>query len=372
MKILHIGLLLVGLTFNAMVIANSQNREVENQYIVALKKPMIFLDDNAALQEYTQQTVLSLTNKLGLDKDEVEVIDSLNGFISKLNSQQLQELQIDSQVEFIEQDRIIKLDTVLNKSTYHELSNSILPWGLDRIDQRNLPLENSFTPRLDGTNVTVYVLDTGVDILHPEFGNRASYGYNGIDKSVDASDINGHGTHVAGIIGGINVGVAKNVNIVAVKVVDDSNMSTFSWIIRGFDWVNKNASKPSMINVSLGFIDHSNSLSKIVGNIISSGVSVITSAGNTNSNACKFTPNNIPNVVTVGATNRQDRRLLVSSWGRCVNVFAPGEEIYSAIPGDGYARKTGTSMAAPHVAGVAALYLQENNDLSPKQADYSN
>ncbi|PNQ57666.1 alkaline serine protease, partial [Vibrio agarivorans] len=239
-------------------------------------------------------------------------------------------------------------------------------WGLDRIDQRNLPLDSVYNTEYDGTGVTAYVIDTGVNNEHEEFGSRASSGYDFVDDDDDASDCNGHGTHVAGTIGGKEYGVAKNVSIVGVRVLSCRGSGSLSGVISGIEWVAENANGPSVANMSLGG-GKSVAIDSAVESAIQSGVTFMLAAGNSDADACTTSPARVQAGVTVGSTTNSDSRSSFSNWGSCVDLFAPGSDIKSAWYDGGYKTISGTSMATPHVAGVAALYLQENNSLSPQQ-----
>ncbi|MGI3081210.1 S8 family peptidase, partial [Vibrio alginolyticus] len=273
-------------------------------------------------------------------------------------------LRSDPRVDYIEQDRILSLDPIVSADANQ--ANAI--WGLDRIDQRNLPLDNNYSANFDGTGVTAYVIDTGVNNAHVEFGGRSVSGYDFVDNDADASDCNGHGTHVAGTIGGSLYGVAKNVNLVGVRVLSCTGSGSTSGVIAGVDWVAANASGPSVANMSLGG-GQSVALDSAVQSAVQSGVSFMLAAGNSNADACNYSPARVASGVTVGSTTSTDARSSFSNWGSCVDVFAPGSQIKSAWYDGGYKTISGTSMATPHVAGVAALYLQENRSLSPSQVE---
>ncbi|MCG9578149.1 S8 family peptidase [Vibrio tubiashii] len=346
----------------APLLMASENKGIQNQYIVVLKQPLSLSNDNPqAMQQFTQQAITSLENEHVLKISKV-FDRSISGFVATLSPQQLNALRSDAQVDFIEQDRVISIDPVI--STNANQSNAI--WGLDRIDQRSLPLNNSYNYNYDGSGVTAYVIDTGVTTTHAEFGGRATSGYDFVDNDSDATDCNGHGTHVAGTIGGTQYGVAKNVNIVGVRVLSCSGSGSTSGVIGGVDWVAANASGPSVANMSLGG-GVSTALDRAVANAVQSGISFMLAAGNSNADACNSSPAREPSGVTVGSTTSNDSRSSFSNWGSCVDVFAPGSSIKSAWYDGGYRTISGTSMATPHVAGVAALYLQENSSLSPAQ-----
>ncbi len=235
-------------------------------------------------------------------------------------------------------------------------------WGLDRIDQRNLPLDRHFTYTNTGAGVTAYVIDTGVMKSHGEFGGRVTDGIDVIDNSLPAQDCNGHGTHVAGTIGGSTYGVAKGVSMVAVRVLNCNGSGTVSGVIAGINWVTADhdpSEQLAVANMSLGG-GASMALDAAVQNSIADGVSYAVAAGNSSRNACNYSPARAPDAMTVSATDTRDRKPSWANYGTCVDWFAPGVGITSAwIGGDtATATASGTSMAAPHTAGVAALYLE--------------
>jgi subtilisin family serine protease len=244
-------------------------------------------------------------------------------------------------------------------------------WGLDRIDQR-AGLNTMYNYTNTGTGVTAYILDTGIRFSHSEFGGRAVSGFDAVDGG-SADDCNGHGTHVAGTVGGANYGVAKNVSLVAVRVLNCSGSGTWSGVIAGIDWVTAHhaAGTPAVSNMSLGG-GANTSVDNAVRNMIADGVSSAVAAGNGNQggraqDACKYTPARVSQAMTIGATDQSDRKTSWSNYGTCVDWFAPGLNITSAWYNGNTATRTisGTSMATPHTAGVAALYLEDNPGASP-------
>jgi subtilisin family serine protease len=283
---------------------------------------------------------------------------ALNGFAAAMPASSVQALRQNPEVEYIEVDQVVSIDTIQSPAT----------WGIDRIDQRNLPLSNSYTYNNTGAGVRAYIIDTGISTTHNEFGGRASIGADTVGDGQNGNDCNGHGTHVAGTVGGTTYGVAKEVSLVAVRVLNCSGSGTTAGVIAGVDWVKANAVKPAVANMSLGG-GLSSSLDTAVNNAINSGVTFAVAAGNSNRDACKYSPARAAAAITVGATTSTDARASYSNFGKCLDLFAPGSSITSAWYSSDTATNTisGTSMATPHVAGVAALYLQSNPTATPAE-----
>ncbi|MBE2199599.1 MAG: S8 family peptidase [Anaerolinea sp.] len=281
---------------------------------------------------------------------------AINGFAAKLSDKALDELLSSPEIAYIEVDQIVSLTDTQNNAT----------WGLDRVDQRNLPLNTTYIYDTTGSGVNAYIIDTGIRRTHVEFGSRAFVGYDSIGDGRNSDDCNGHGTHVAGTVGGNVYGVAKAVRLYAVRVLNCQGSGTNAGVIAGVDWVTSNHTKPAVANMSLGG-SASTSLDNAVSNSISAGVSYAVAAGNSNANACNYSPARVATALTVGSTTSSDARSSFSNYGNCVNIFAPGSSITSAWYTSNTATNTinGTSMASPHVAGVAALYLQANPNASP-------
>ena len=339
---------------------------IPGQYIV------LFKDGTTNASERAQE----VARGRGVNGQVKQVFEgAVQGFVLQLPSQASPRaaealLRNNPHVKHIEQDRIIRLNPNVvsidgrRRAIMHSTDYSTNSWGLDRIDQRYLPLDNEFKYEGTGSGSTVYVLDTGINYDHVDFEGRVSFGFDAFDG--DGSDCNGHGTHVAGTIGGKNWGVAKRVNLVSVRVLECDGRGAISDIISGINWVTENADGPSVVNMSLGS-GRSTAMDNAIRNSIEKGISYVTSAGNTNSNACSGSPARVSEVITVGATTNNDNRASYSNYGSCVDIFAPGTGITSAWfdGNESTATLNGTSMAAPHVAGVAAILLQRNPSLQP-------
>ena len=276
----------------------------------------------------------------------------MTGFAVRMDAAHAMALSHDPLVAMVEEDGEMHVTATVTQSH--------ATWGLDRIDQRDLPLNATYTysDHHDGAGVTAYILDTGIFIQHQEFGGRASWGVNTVDTTT--TDGNGHGTHVAGIVGGAKYGVAKKVNLVAVKVLSNSGSGSTSGIIAGIDWVTANAAgKNAVANMSLGG-GKSTTLNQAVDHSTISGVIYVVAAGNDNANTCNYSPASAPRALTVAASDSTDRKATFSNSGTCVDLFAPGVGITAAWIGSTAAIKTinGTSMAAPYVTGYVAQFLE--------------
>ncbi|GAA0257560.1 hypothetical protein GCM10010492_68160 [Saccharothrix mutabilis subsp. mutabilis] len=319
--------------------------KVHNSFIVKLK------DGSAASAE-------KLANQYGGKVDRV-FRSALNGFTVSLPESAAKRLAANPAVEYVEQDQV-----------FHVQATQTNPpsWGLDRIDQRNLPLNSSYSYTSTGSGVNVYVIDTGVRISHSTFGGRARNGYDAVDNDNVAQDGNGHGTHVAGTIAGSQYGVAKGATIYGVRVLNNSGSGTTAGVVAGIDWVTANHVKPAVANMSLGG-GASTTIDSAVRRSISAGVTYAIAAGNSNANASNYSPARVTEAITVGATTNTDARASYSNYGSVLDIFAPGSSITSAWHTGDTATNTisGTSMATPHVAGAAARYLQNNRAATPAQ-----
>jgi subtilisin family serine protease len=329
------------------IIGADRTDAVKDSYIVAIK-------DSASPKSASAQTAGALTKQYG-GQVRFAWQHALNGYAVRMTADQARRLAADPRVDYVQQDAVIHLaDTQPNPPS----------WGLDRIDQRNLPLDNGYSYGTTASNVHAYVIDTGIRTTHSTFGGRATWGTNAVDSN--NTDCNGHGTHVAGTIGGSQYGVAKGVALVAVKVLDCQGSGTTAQVVNGINWVTQNAIKPAVANMSLGG-GADTALDDAVANSITSGVTYAIASGNSNVDACASSPARVASAITVNASDSSDHRASFSNFGTCTDIFAPGVNITSSWNTNDTATNTisGTSMATPHVAGAAALWLATHTGDSP-------
>jgi len=360
---MHKHVMALGLATLALAACSEAPTEVDSETQAALSAASSARPDVAGrfivtLKERTNPAAVAREH--GVRPDYVYT-HALTGFAGAISDAARQGLLRDNRVVRVEPDGIATIVTTQTGAT----------WGLDRIDQR-AGLNTMYNYTNTGTGVTAYILDTGIRFSHSEFGGRAVSGFDAVDGG-SADDCNGHGTHVAGTVGGANYGVAKNVSLVAVRVLNCSGSGTWSGVIAGIDWVTAHhaAGTPAVSNMSLGG-GANTSVDNAVRNMIADGVSSAIAAGNGNQggraqDACKYTPARVSQAMTIGATDQSDRKTSWSNYGTCVDWFAPGLNITSAWYNGNTATRTisGTSMATPHTAGVAALYLEDNPGASP-------
>jgi subtilisin family serine protease len=276
---------------------------------------------------------------------------ALKGFAARLDPGAVAVLQADPDVAYIEQDAAVHTLTTQSGAT----------WGIDRIDQRSRPLSGTYTYTSTGSGVTAYIIDTGIQTSHSQFGGRAAVAYDAIGGN--GQDCNGHGTHVAGTVGSATYGVAKGVALRAVRVLDCNGSGTNSGVIAGMNWVASHHVAKSVANMSLGG-GYSASVNSAANSLASSGVFLAVAAGNSNADACSFSPSSAANTTTVAASTSSDAKASYSNYGGCVDLYAPGSSITSTWLNGGTNTISGTSMATPHVVGVAALYKATYGDAS--------
>jgi aqualysin 1 len=283
---------------------------------------------------------------------------ALKGFAASLPDAAVEALQRNPNVALVEQDAVVTATDV----------QSSAKWGLDRIDQRALPLDGQYGYANSGAGVSVYILDTGIRSTHYEFGGRVRAGFTAFNDGYGTEDCRGHGTHSAGIVGGSTFGVAKQVTMYSVRVLDCSGSGTYSSIIAGVDWVTKNRTLPAVANMSLRGTA-SSTLNTAVQNSINAGVVYAVAAGNDTADACAYSPASLPAALTVAASTSADVQASFSNYGKCVDLYAPGQGIFSSYNTSDsmVVSASGTSAAAPFVAGVAALYLASHPTATPQQ-----
>jgi subtilisin family serine protease len=328
---------------------------VAGEYIVVLKDAMPGAASGLAAVPSVQSLADDQAFSYGFERRRV-YRQALRGYSARMTEAQAEQLANDPRVAFVEQ----------NGYMYALETQVPATWGLDRIDQYTLPLSSSYTYYFTGAGVHAYVIDTGIRATHTQFAGRVGDGFDAIGDGQGTNDCNGHGTHVAGTIGGSTYGVAKGVTLHPVRVLNCGGSGTIESVVAGLDWVRINNVPPAVANMSLGGAP-SDAIDAAVANAIGAGVTFAIAAGNSSADACGFSPARVPNAITVGSTTSTDVRSSFSNFGTCVDIFAPGSSITSAaIASDtAIAVLSGTSMAAPHVTGVAALYISQYGAQTP-------
>ena len=324
-----------------VVLAKVQADAIDGDYIVVLRA-----DAAGDVDTKVKEKVARHGGKLKATYREV-----LAGYAATLSDEELASVAADPDVAYVEQDQVMTASATQSGAT----------WGLDRIDQRSRPLSGTYTYTATASTVRAYIIDTGIYTSHSQFGGRASNVYDALGGN--GQDCNGHGTHVAGTVGSATYGVAKSVMLRGVRVLNCSGSGSTSGIISAIDWLRTNHVKPAVANMSLGG-GYSSSLNTAVNNLAAAGVFIAVAAGNENQNACNVSPASAANATTVAASTSSDAKASYSNWGSCVDLYAPGSSITSTWLNGGTNTISGTSMASPHVAGVAALYKATYGDAS--------
>lgn len=330
---------------------------IEGRYIVVLKDEVARLADERSDKPDVATVAGQFARSYGV-KLEMSYNKVLPGFVVTASDKALAHLMADDRIAYVEEDGWVYASAVQSGAT----------WGIDRIDQRNLPLNQQYQYDTTASNVHVYVIDTGIRASHNDFGGRVGNGYTAISDGRGTDDCNGHGTHVASTAAGATYGVAKAARLHPVRVLGCNGSGTNSGVIAGMDWVASNHVKPAVANMSLGG-GASTATDQAVQRMVNAGVTVVVAAGNESDNACNYSPARAAAAITVGSTTNTDARSSFSNYGSCLDIFAPGSNITAAWYTSNSATNTisGTSMASPHVAGVAALYLANNPNATPSQ-----
>ncbi|MCG6036545.1 S8 family peptidase [Acinetobacter baumannii] len=338
-------------TTNSVLSSSEAKGIIKNQYIVILNK------DVGTSNDFAQSIAKEHGGKILQTYDTV-----LKGFAIYLpdvaGTAFVEAMKKNPKVLSVENDTVMKIDATTQSNP---------DWGLDRIDQKTLPLDSAYSYLQTGSGTTAYIVDTGILSTHQQFSGRVLSGYTAISDGNGTTDCNGHGTHVAGTVGGSTYGVAKNVSLVPIRILGCDGSGASSNVIAGLDWILKNGKKPAVVNMSLGG-DANTSLDSAVENLFNNGYVMVVAAGNSNADACSSSPARVSKAITVAATDDTDTRASYSNYGSCVDIFAPGSQINSSWIGSNTATKVlnGTSMATPHVVGVVAEMLQSTPTATPQ------
>ncbi|MFF0077712.1 S8 family serine peptidase [Streptomyces sp. NPDC005494] len=338
-------------TGETLVPVQKSARAVPGQYIITLSP---------------DQTPSATAEQLGVET-LFTYSKVLHGFAASLTSAQLEKVRGAAGVQTVEENSEASVSPPAAAAGKGASNRAVAgSWGQDRIDQRALPLDSAYDVTGTGQGVTAYILDTGIESAHAEFGGRVGAGYDAVGDGRDGEDCNGHGTHVAGTVAGETYGVAREASLVPVRVLNCEGSGTWAGIIAGLDWIAQNAQQPAVVNASLGG-PASSAVDDAFDALAAEGTLPVVAAGNEDQDACDVSPARAEGVIAIGASDDQDRQATFSNWGTCVWQYAPGVDIVSAKLGGGSTTLSGTSMASPHVAGVAALYKEQNPSASPQE-----
>lgn len=357
-------MLLLVLAISSVFSNSLLEEQIKNQYIIRVDEQVLTAQSDLDVFANMLKTSYNIDTIKNFDFGSVKLMHIAGDYnnVMKINAL--------SVVKYVEKNQIVQASC--------ETQSAAGCWGLDRTDQREkLPYTDPINPDATyvwgeniGTDVVAYVADTGIDYTDPEFEGRASHGYTAGDIP-NPEDVNGHGTHCAGTIGSASYGIAKGVTLVAVKVLRDSGFGSTNGIVDGLNWIlsdhqSRGENAKSVVNLSLGG-SASQAIDDATQGLIDGGVIVVVAAGNFNNDACNYSPARLPDAITVGATAVNDETWESTNYGTCVDIFGPGSDILSTTPGHTTAVYSGTSMATPHVVGVAARYLERNTAVNQAQ-----